>query len=152
MQVEIRPLQESDALISYQWRNNPVIWKYTGSRPNQTITKEIETEWIRNVLARPNEKRFAIVADGHYIGNTYLTEIHNDQAEFHIFIGEQDYWGKGIATLVLDKIIDFSKKIHLSKLTLEVHQDNLPAQRLYKKMGFVVIQKNNPMWQMEKIL
>lgn len=152
MQVEIRPLQEKDALISYQWRNNPAIWKYTGSKPNQIITKEIETEWIRNVLARPNEKRFAIMADGRYIGNTYLTEIHNGQAEFHIFIGEQDYWGKGIATLVLDKIIDFSKAMPLSKLTLEVHQDNIPAQKLYQKAGFIVIQKNNPMWQMEKML
>lgn len=152
MQIKIRPLQESDALISYQWRNNPVIWKYTGSRPNQTITKEIETEWIRNVLARLNEKRFAIVADGRYIGNTYLTEIHNDQAEFHIFIGEQDYWGKGIATLVLDKIINFSKAIQLSKLTLEVHQDNLPAQKLYQKAGFIEISQNGQMIKMEKNL
>ena len=36
--VLIRPLEVSDALTSYKWRNDPEIWKYTGSRPDMEIT------------------------------------------------------------------------------------------------------------------
>jgi hypothetical protein len=43
----IRPLQESDALISFTWRNNLEIWKYTASKPNKYITSEIELKWNR---------------------------------------------------------------------------------------------------------
>ncbi len=30
MQVVIRPLQESDAYISYKWRNDSEVFRYTG--------------------------------------------------------------------------------------------------------------------------
>jgi len=152
MQVEIRPLEEKDALISYKWRNNPLIWKYTGNRPDKTITPEIELDWIRKVLKNENEKRFAIIADSTYVGNVYLTNVENHTASFHIFIGEPDYWGKGVATIVLDKIISYSNKIHLSKLILKVHQDNIPAQKLYKKAGFVETSRADDRISMEKTL
>lgn len=152
MQVEIRPLEEKDALISYKWRNNPLIWKYTGNRPDKTITPEIELDWIRKVLKNENEKRFAIIADSIYVGNVYLTNVENHTASFHIFIGESDYWGKGVATIVLDKIISYSNKIHLSKLILKVHQDNISAQKLYKKAGFVETSREGDRVSMEKIL
>ncbi len=152
MQIKIRPLQESDAYISYQWRNNPVIWKYTGSKPDKTITVDMEREWIKNVLSRPNEKRFAIMADDVYIGNTYLTDISNQTAEFHIFIGRPDYWGKGIAGVVITHILSYAKDINLKVIHLEVHQDNISALKLYQKAGFVETGQNGQMIKMEKAL
>lgn len=49
-EVYIRPLELKDALVSYKWRNNPRIWRLTGSRPNTFVTPEIETEWLKHVL------------------------------------------------------------------------------------------------------
>lgn len=152
MQIKIRPLQESDALISYQWRNNPLIWKYTGSKPDKIITVDMELMWIKKVLSRQNEKRFAIMADDVYIGNTYLTDISNQTAEFHIFIGEQNYWGKGIAGIVITQVLSYAKNINLKTIQLEVHQDNMPALKLYKKAGFIEISQNGQMIKMEKNL
>jgi RimJ/RimL family protein N-acetyltransferase len=101
--VLIRPLVKEDALTSYQWRNDSEIWKFTGSRPNITVTQEVESEWIEKVLKDDISKRFAILCDGEYIGNVQLTNINNDSAEFHIFIGKKSFGEKGFLNWPLIK-------------------------------------------------
>lgn len=152
MKTTIRPLCVDDALTSYKWRNNPNIWKYTGNKPNKLITPEIETEWIKKVLNNGNEKRFAIIVDGQYIGNTYLTNIEKGTANYHIFIGEESFWGKGIGTEVLKQVLAFARdELELKKITLRVNKENIAARKLYKKLGFIDIIIENNMVLMEKI-
>ncbi len=137
--ILIRPLTNEDAKVSYIWRNDPEIWKYTGKRPDRTITYEIEDNWIRKVLAASDSFRFAIEADGHYIGNIQITNIRTRQdGEYHIFIGDRKFWGKGIATLATYQLIRFAKEvIGLKRLYLFVNPLNTAAIRVYEKCGFV---------------
>ena len=58
MIVTIRPLEENDALISYKWRNDPEVFKYTGRKYNKVIDLECERAWLRKVIKRPNEYRY----------------------------------------------------------------------------------------------
>ena len=97
--VYIRPLQVGDALTSYQWRNDPKIWRFTGSRPDRYITSEMETAWLTSALLRENEKRFAICLceNDKYIGNVFFTDIKDGAAQLHIFIGEIRFWGNNRA-------------------------------------------------------
>ncbi len=153
MLVEIRPLQKEDALISYQWRNDPEVWKYTGSKPNIKVTPEIELQWIETVLQRIDEKRFAILADSKYIGNIQLTAIKEASADFHIFIGDKNYWGLGIATKAMTLLLNKAKNdFNLKKLFLQVNVHNPAAIHLYIKFGFVPISSENNIIEMEKIL
>lgn len=94
--IYIRPLTLEDAAVSYKWRNNPKIWRFTGSRPNVLVTPEIEREWLAQVLQRKDEKRFAIClkTTHEYIGNVYLTDIKDGTAFIHIFIGDIENWGR----------------------------------------------------------
>ena len=98
MKCYLRLLEENDALTSFNWRNDERVWKHTGSRPDRIITQEIETEWIKTILQRDNEKRFAICIEStnKYIGNVQLTGIEDSKAEFHIFIGDVNFWGKNM--------------------------------------------------------
>ena len=142
MNVYIRPLRESDALISCKWRNDPDVWTYTGARPDRYITEEIELEWIRQVLKDETSRRFAIcVTDTHeYIGNVQLTDIDNDSAQFHIFIGNKSYWGKGVSTLVTNLLLTFARSnLKLNKIYLYVNKENVAAIRSYEKNGFKVV-------------
>jgi RimJ/RimL family protein N-acetyltransferase len=59
-EVFIRPLRLEDAQMSYQWRNNPKIWRHTLSKPDRHITVEMEAESLARILTREDEKRFAI--------------------------------------------------------------------------------------------
>ncbi|TCS80047.1 ribosomal protein S18-alanine N-acetyltransferase [Pectinatus cerevisiiphilus] len=47
-----------------------------------------------------------------------------------------EYQGKGIASLLLEKIIDIAKMKHITAVTLEVRPSNDKAIRLYEKFGF----------------
>lgn len=151
MEIYLRPLQVTDALTSFKWRNNPAIWKHTGSQPNILITKELETEWLEETLLRENEKRYAIciVKTKEYIGNIQLTNIANGLAEFHIFIGETKYWGIGIGNKATKLMLDIGiKELKLKEIYLSVSKKNVAALRLYLKIGFMVTQEEDVNYKM----
>jgi RimJ/RimL family protein N-acetyltransferase len=142
MEIYIRPLREEDALTSWKWRNDPEVWKLTGSRPDRYITEELELSWIKRVLQDQSTKRFAICVSGtdKYIGNVQLTDITGECAEFHIFIGDRSCWGKGVSTQATRLILDYAWNVLLLKsVFLCVNKDNVAAIRSYEKNGFTTI-------------
>ena len=144
MNVTIRPLQESDAYTSVKWRNDPEVFKYTGNIYSCEITIDNELEWIRKVICNPNEYRCAILADGIYVGNIYLTDINDEEAEYHIFIGERSFWGKGIARLASEKIIEYGfTQLHLNCIKLRVRAENKRAYSLYQTLGFIEVESDD---------
>lgn len=137
--VYLRELYISDAKTSYKWRNNPLVWKFTGSKPNKLITEKIEREWLTNALKKPEDYRFAICMkeNSQYIGNVQLINVHSKAAEFHIFIGEPSFWGKGIGKEATLLMLNFGfTQLNLNSINLEVHKGNLAAYSVYKKIGF----------------
>ncbi len=139
--VLIRPLREDDALTSFEWRNDPEVWKLTGRKPDRLITPEIETEWIRKVLSEEDSARFAILVDSMYVGNIQITNIISaGEGEYHIFIGNRDFWGKGIATQATWQILRYAREsLGLKRLYLTVKPENEAAVRVYLKCGFVIV-------------
>jgi RimJ/RimL family protein N-acetyltransferase/glycosyltransferase involved in cell wall biosynthesis len=136
--VLIRSLIPEDAEISYRWRNDPEIWRYTESKPKKIITAEEEKKWIKEVLVKPDEKRFAIQADNRYVGNIQITNIKEGQSgEYHIFIGEKLFWGKGIAKLASAQLIRYAREVlKLKELYLKVDPEHQTGIHLYEKIGF----------------
>jgi RimJ/RimL family protein N-acetyltransferase len=140
--IYIRPLEVKDAQVSCKWRNNPRIWRFTGSKPDKYITPEIETEWVGEVLKRPNEKRFAIclATDARYIGNIFFTDIKEDEAQMHIFIGDMEYWGKKRAYDAICLIFDYGfQELKLETIYTQINPKNLAAILLGKSVGFVKV-------------
>jgi len=137
--IYLRPLVIEDAKVSYQWRNNPEIWKYSRFIPTNATTMETETAWLAEALKRKDQVRFAIcIENSHtYIGNVQLIKMNNVDAEFHLFIGDTNWWGKGIGRKSTNLLLSYAfleKK--LEKVSLEVHKDNLPAISIYNSQGF----------------
>ncbi|MCE5348302.1 MAG: GNAT family N-acetyltransferase [Bacteroidales bacterium] len=139
--VLIRPLRIEDSDISYIWRNDPEIWRYTGSSPDCLITKEIEREWVRKVLNEQDSYRFAITVDDQYVGNIQVTDvIEGTKGQYHIFIGVKSFWAKGIASQATAQIIRFAKeKLKLQELYLSVNPNHSIAIKLYEKNGFIKV-------------
>ena len=144
MQVYIRPLTLEDAKTSYKWRNNPKVWELTGSKPDKYVTEEMETEWLKNVLQRKNEKRFAVCVKDtdQYIGNIHLANIEEDQAEYAgLFLGETEFWGKGIGTSASNQMCDFAfSELHVKFLHGLVRKEHAASLAMLSKLGF----KNEP--------
>jgi len=138
MNISIRLLEERDAYTSVVWRNIPEIWELTGSKPDKEITIDDELNWIRKAIKDSTARRFAIVADGTYVGNIYLTDIKDGLAQYHIFIGDRDFWGKGVAKQASRQLLDYAKtELKLKRIFLEVNKNHTAAQGLYRKLGFV---------------
>jgi RimJ/RimL family protein N-acetyltransferase len=155
MNIYIRPLRESDALISYKWRNDPEIWVYTGSRPDRLITAEIETAWIRRVISDTTSRRFAICIEhsDEYIGNAQLNNIKHVSAEYHIFIGNKAYWGKGVATKATELVINYASNIlKLESVYSEVNSKNIASIKAFEKNNFMALDKSTMIIKMIRIL
>ena len=151
MDVFLRRLERKDAYTSYKWRNDPDVFKYTGTIYDHTITLETELQWIERVIKNDDEYRCAIIANNCYVGNIYLTNIIQDQsAEYHIFIGDKSYWGKGVAKKASIEIMRYGfEHLNLKKIVLEVRPQNNSAIRLYEKLGFTMIGMNSNFIAME---
>jgi len=142
MNVYIRPLDLSDASISRHWRNDPEIWKLTGSNPDKYITEQMERNWIVKALKDCYSIRFAIcvINSDEYIGNVQLTSIKEESAELEIFIGNRAYWGRGVATSAIGLIVDYViRKTHLKYLYAVVKRDNIGSIKAFKNNGFVFL-------------
>lgn len=143
MIVTIRPLRVEDAYTSVKWRNDSEVFKYTGNIYNHEITIESELEWIKKVISNVNDYRCAILVDNIYVGNIYLTDIHNRIGNYHIFIGEKDYWGKGVAKMASVQIIEYGFNVlGLNQIKLNVRPANKSALNLYTSLGFKKIKEN----------
>lgn len=141
--VTIRPLAEEDAKTSYKWRNDKEVFELTTAVYDHEISYDMELNWIRRVIANKNDYRCAIDVDGHYVGNIYLTEINEECAEYHIFIGDKDYWGKGVAKEASKQILSYAfSRFNLSYVYLNVKKENEKAIRLYKSLGFIMVEEN----------
>ena len=146
MDIYIRPLKIKDAETSYKWRNDSEIWKYTGFKPDKEITLKIETEWLDKKLSKKDEIRFAIcIKDtNQYIGNVQLTNINNEQAQLHIFIGGKKYWGYGLGTKAMKLMIKYAfSSLNLNSIYGFVRKSNLVSIKACKKTGFVIKNSEN---------
>ncbi len=70
------------------------------------------------------------------IGIGRLIKAHNlEDAEFAIVIS--DHWqGKGLGSELLKRLVQIGKQERLSRITAYIIPDNLPMQRVCKKLGF----------------
>lgn len=137
MSVEIRPLREEDAYTSVKWRNDPEVFRFTEGRYDHEITIDDELAWIRNVMTRPNELRFAILVDGVYIGNCYLLNIRGTEANSQIFIGDKRYWGRRAVLTAYRRLFDYAfYTLGLLTLTGLVRPENVRSLRMAEFCGF----------------
>jgi len=136
MKVSLRPLEEADAHTSVAWRNRPEIWLHTAYQPTREISLQDELDWIRHAMTDPVSRRFAIIADGAYIGNVNLVDIQDGEAEYSGFIGEPAYWGRGVGRQASTQAMDCARQLGLQSVRLRVREANLAAMKIYTSLGF----------------
>ena len=152
MEVILRPLRLTDAAISAQWRNDPSIWTFTGSRPNIIVTKEIEESWIRRVNAIKGDLRRAICVGNKYVGNIYIVKNEEGRFEYHVFIGDKKFWGRGVAYKASLLILEEAMERGIEEVFLKVRNEHNKAIRLYEKLGFHFIDERDNNLIMKKTI
>lgn len=129
---------------SWDWLNDEEIKQLTQT-PN--FTKEEQRIWYNELEKNPNYSVKGIKYDGKIIGVVGLKKINleSKQAEYFGYIGEKEYWGKGLSSKIFTLIIKECREMGINYLYLNVIPENKRAIRAYEKAGFkqIEIAENN---------
>lgn len=149
MSISFRKFSLEDVPLYYEWADKPHvknIWFKEGYQPKEYILEKITGNGI--------EYPFVILLDNKPIGHIQFwdikarDEIEKDKIDYFtgqpegtygidLFIGEEEYLGKGYGTKI---VIEFVKllfeKYHAKKIVIDPEADNIKAIRCYEKAGF----------------
>lgn len=120
---------------SWDWLNDPEIRSLTLT---PEFSKEAQSAFFKSIPNRIDYWIKGIAEDGMPIGAMGLKKIDFSArtAEYWGYIGEREYWGRGIGKFILGEAIQHAKTLKLNSIYLIVAKNNVRAKALYKKLGF----------------
>jgi len=133
--------------LSYKWLRDNEIRILTNT---PCFTREKQKEWYNSLKNRKDYFIWGVKYNSRKIGACGLKNITDEKAEYWGYIGEKDCWGKGIGTVMLNKVIEFARKRNIKTLWLRVRHDNVRAKRLYANYGFKEVSEKDNILVMEK--
>ena len=140
--IILRALTSTDIKETLKWHNQDDIADFYSGHPFP-INEEMEKRWYDKILFSnyPNTI-FGIehIVDQRLIGISMLKDINmiNRVAEFAIYLGNNQYRGKGLAKEATIETLRFAfYKLGLNRIFLKVIEDNIVAISLYESVGFV---------------
>ncbi|MGC4000524.1 MAG: GNAT family protein [Anaeromyxobacter sp.] len=137
--VSLRPLDATDAPRLVTLLNDPAVRR--NLRLDRPVSLAAEHEFIA-ALARATDQVVLGVAardDGRLLGVTGLHQLGDAarQAEFGIFLGGPQEWGKGFGQEATRLIVDYGfGTLNLNRIWLHVNAGNQRGVRAYQKVGF----------------
>lgn len=96
--------------------------------------------WSENGIAetlKRNGHYFICEINGKIVGHGGFTTVL-DEGDITNIAVRPEFRRKGLASKILEAMIDSANKQNLAFLTLEVRSQNTPAMSLYEKYGFTV--------------
>jgi len=137
----LRILTKKDVSEKYVlWLNDYEVTKYTEQRYRQYSRVDIE-DFVVEKFKSKFDLLFGIFKDNRHIGNIKLGPINwkHMSGEVSYFIGEKDYWGKGIASSVVKKVVQFAfNEVGLKKVNAGYYENNLGSAKVLQKCSFVI--------------
>lgn len=141
-EVLIARITRADIPDKVRWYNDEEVTRYLHYNEKFTIEKSLE--WLKRVESDSTryENVIRVKEDGQFknigIIGLFNIDVNNKKAGFYITIGERDYQGKGFAKKATIEFLGHCfRQFNLEKIYLYTDIDNISAQKLYEKLGFV---------------
>ena len=96
--------------------------------PKNSILEDLENEYFSYFVLKDKTNK-------NIVGYIATSHVYDTMDIISIVI-KKDYQRLGLASYLLNYIINFAKEKNISNILLEVRKSNIPAQRLYKKFNF----------------
>lgn len=120
---------------SWEWLNDPEIKALTMT---PDFSKNDQMAFFKSLPSKKDYWIKGIMEDGIPIGAMGLKHITQQQAEYWGYIGDKNYWGKGIGSFMMEEAINKAAALGLKQIYLHVDKQNARAKQLYVKKGFVL--------------
>ena len=139
--IFIRIISKKDVSLTYlNWLNNKEIMKFTEqNKKNHTLKSTIE--FVEDKLQSKFDFLFGIFLNNNHVGNVKLGPIDWNKRESQIsfFLGEKEFWGKGITFKVIKKLLLFAfKTLGLIEIKAGYDKENLASAKVFKKCNFII--------------
>lgn len=137
--VYLRAIEKGDLELRYIWINNPIV-RETLLLPVPISLAQIEI-WFEKIVRDPTREDFIIVykEDNIPIGFAGYVNIDrtNSKVEPFIAIGDEKYWGKGLGTEIVHKLLDYSfNELGFNRCYGFMLDNNPGALKMDLKAGF----------------
>lgn len=133
MNIELVDFSEYYLNLSRDWLNDNEIKELTNT---PSVSKKTQIDWFNGLADRNDYKIWGIEVDGKPVGACGLKNITEKDCEYWGYIGEKDYWGKGVGSHILSMLIGKARNKGLKSIWLKVLKTNIRAIKLYEKYGF----------------
>ena len=103
-----------------------------------SLDLEAEQDHLRMQSESTDNVQYLAKVKDEIVGTASLNRKHkrmSHRGEFGISL-KKAWWGRGVASALMEAILVFAKENDFEQLNLEVRSDNARAIRLYEKYGF----------------
>ena len=141
--IELKPLSKEDVVPFYSWLNDEEVIKYSMSLFQRLNEPEDIKTWFDRLFEERNSYNIGIylTANQQLIGYAGISGIStlNNSGEYFIFIGDKNQWGRGVGTIVTQKVVAYGfETLKLNRIMLTVSQPNVGGVKAYERAGFKV--------------
>ena len=150
--IRIRTLSNDDFKLMLKWLTDERVLEFYGGRDKKYTLKSIKEHYTE----KWKDEIFRVIIEYNNVpigyGQIYkmYDELYmnyhypqNDEIVYGMdqFIGEPEYWSRGIGTKYIKMIFEFLKKERNAvAVILDPHKNNLRAIKSYQKAGFRIIE------------
>lgn len=141
--INLRPISMDDCSQRYlAWLQDAAVNQYLETRWMEQSIDSIRG-FVSNIRESDNQFLFAIIDNisGSHLGNIKIGPINDlhKNTEISYFIGDQSFWGKGIATEAIQLISNFSlQKGDIDYILAGVYESNIASIKALEKSGYTL--------------
>jgi RimJ/RimL family protein N-acetyltransferase len=137
--VTLRPLRQSDVTQVYvDWLNDEDVNRYMESRHTQWDLESVR-EYVRVHEGLDQAYLLAILYNDIHVGNIKILydDFRNGVMSVSFFIGEKQYWGKGLANEAISILSNFAfENLNAQKIMGWTYQENYGSAKALMTAGF----------------
>lgn len=143
--LKVRRLEKEDNVLLAKWLSNPLVLEFYEGRDNPFDLEKVNEVFYAQ---EDNEVKCIVEYEGKEIGYIQFYQVDDDTKKEYgylnenvygtdQFIGEADYWNKGIGTLLVTSIMRFLiEQKHADRIVMDPQAQNKRAIKCYEKCGF----------------
>lgn len=143
MSIYLKKVSKEECDLLFKWANDKETRK--NSFNNKEISYEDHVRWLNNKLNSNTGHIFILCNEKTPIGQVRI-ESENGNAIISYSI-DSNYRGKGYASkmlILLEEEVG-NKFLFIKKLVGNVKYDNIPSRKIFKKLGYIEMLKDNHM-------
>ena len=140
--VNYRSLEIGDSELFFKWCSNRDAVRYSLSWFQTPKSNQDFKDWLTSINSSSKNINLGICCEdtGQLIGYAGIANISslNQSGEYFIFIGDSEFWGKGIGTEVTKTITNYGfNTLSLHRIFLSVSELNLAGMKAYENAGYI---------------